>query len=243
MSEKCVTVERDGRVATLVLDRPTVHNAVNPALVAQVAEACAALDVDPAIHVVIVTGRGRSFSAGLDRAAPLKPDLQTLVLDGLGDREALYRLRKPTIGAISGATLGAGCELALCCDMLIADTTAFFSLPEVSFNGAPGAGGAVRLAARVGADRAMEICLTGRRVPSEEAKALGLVMEVCAPDQLQARARALADAIAAQPLAPLMLVKQGVRASLQPGLSAALPLQTLAAYACVLGRALPPAVP
>ncbi|MGE0799610.1 MAG: enoyl-CoA hydratase/isomerase family protein [Lautropia sp.] len=226
-------------MATLVLDRPKMHNAMNRALVAQLSQACAELDADAGVHVVVITGAGKSFCSGMDRAEPPTADLQQLVIDGFGDREALYRLRKPTIAAVSGAAFGSGFELALCADILLADTTASFALPEITFNGMPGAGGTVRLAARAGLQHAMEICCSGRRVSSDEALALGIAMQVHEPARLLPEATALAARMAAQSLAPLMLIKQGLRSAQQAALASSLPLQTLASYTCILGRAVP----
>jgi len=232
-------IERDERVATVFLARPNVHNALNRDLIAQLSAACAALDADPEVHVVVIAGRGRSFCSGLDRAEALTPDLQKLVLDGFGDREALYRVRKPTIAAVSGAVFGAGFELALCADFLLADASATFAFPEIGLNGMPGAGGTLRLALHIGPQAAMELCITGRRLGAEEARQLGLISEVIAPDALQAKAQTLARSLAAQPLAPTMLIKQSIRSLQQPALANAMPLQTLSSYACILGRAVP----
>lgn len=238
--QNLVSVRREGRIATLVLERPEVHNALNWAMVEQLSRACADLDADSGVHVVVITGRGRSFCSGMDRSEPAVADLHRLVLEGFGDREALYRLRKPTVGALAGAVLGAGFELALSADMLLADDTVSFAFPEIAMSGMPGAGGTLRLAARLGVDRAMELCMTGRKLGAEEALAHGLVMAVHRPEDLLPQAMALAARIADQALAPLMLIKQAVRSASQAALATSMPLETLSSYACILGRAIPP---
>ena len=146
-SDANVLVQAADGIATIRLNRPRVHNALSRAMVKQLADATYALDLDGTVSVVIVVGEGKSFCAGLDTKEALPVGFPELLRDGLGDREALFRLRKPTIAAVTGAAFGAGLELALMCDLILCDETARFSLPEVTRNGMPGAGGTQRLGA------------------------------------------------------------------------------------------------
>jgi enoyl-CoA hydratase len=234
-----VRIETAGRVGTITLDRPQVHNALNREMVAALSAACARLDDDPQIHVVTIRGEGKSFCSGLDRREPLAPDLQRLLLEGLGDREALYRMRKPTIAALSGAVMGAGLELALCADFLLGDDSCQFAFPEIGLGGMPGAGGTLRMALRTRLPQAMQACMTGRRLGAAEALAMGLLDAVHPAALLPTRVDELAQSIAAQPLAPLLLIKQSIRTLHQPLLAAAMPLQSLSSYACIVARGLP----
>jgi len=181
-------------------------------------------------------GQGLSFAAGLDTKEALPVGFPELLLDGLGDREALFRLRKPTIAAVTGAAFGAGLELALMCDLILCDETARFSLPEVTCNGMPGAGGTQRLARLIGRMRATELCLTGRAVLPGEAARLGLVLEIVAEGRVLEAAQRLAKQIAAAPTTNTMLIKQSCRSTDEIGLSAGLVLERTSSYACIANR-------
>ena len=105
-SDANVLMQAADRIATIRLNRPRVHNALSRAMVEQLADATHALDLDGTVSVVIVVGEGKSFCAGFDTKEALPIGFPELLLDGLGDREALFRLRKPTIAAVTGAAFG-----------------------------------------------------------------------------------------------------------------------------------------
>ena len=224
-------------VATVSLDRPTAHNALNRLMVAEIARVAAALDADPQVHVIIIKGQGKSFCAGLDLKESLPTDLDTLLAEGFGDREALFRVRKPVIAAVSGAAFGAGLELALMCDLILCDSTAAFSMPEVTRGGMPGAGGTQRLTRLVGRMRSTELCLTGRKVHAEESVRIGLCLQSYEnSESLMEAALALAKQIAKARMTPLLLIKQACRSQDELSLGAGLALERLSSYTCIASR-------
>lgn len=183
-----------GRLAELVLDRPRAMNAVSTEMAASIAAACAALGADRSVSVVVLSSSSpKAFCAGADlkerdsltdaelgRQRPYARAAYTGVLD----------LPMPTVAAVHGYALGGGYELALACDVIVADATAVVGLPEVSVGVIPGGGGTQLLPRRVGAARAAELVFTARRVPAAEAAALGMVDQL-APDGQHAREAAL----------------------------------------------------
>lgn len=201
-----VRYDLDGPVATVTLCRPEVLNAQTPAMWAELGNISRKLP--GSVRVVIVRGEGRAFSAGLDlsaargdgdsslaRLAQLSPDECADRIAGF--QSAFTWLRSPsvvTIAAVRGHAIGAGFQLALNCDMRILTDDARFSMAEVTLGLVPDLGGTKRLAELVGPSRALEICVTGRRIPADEADRLGLATAVVPVDQLEG---AVADLTAA----------------------------------------------
>nr|WP_203808047.1 enoyl-CoA hydratase/isomerase family protein [Actinoplanes tereljensis] len=187
-----VRYDLDGPVATVTLCRPEVLNAQTPAMWAELANISRKLPGD--VRVVIVRGEGRAFSAGLDlsvargdgdsslgRLAHLSPSECADRIAGF--QSAFTWLRNPsivTIAAVHGHAIGAGFQLALNCDMRILAEDAKFSMAEVTLGLVPDLGGTKRLAELVGPSRALEICLTGRRIAADEADRIGLATAVVA---------------------------------------------------------------
>jgi enoyl-CoA hydratase/carnithine racemase len=204
-----VRFEVEGQVATVTLDRPEVLNAQTPAMWAELASISRKLPGD--VRVVIVRGAGRSFSAGLDLSvargegdssfahlAQLSPDECAERIAGFQD--AFTWLRSPslvTIAAVQGHAIGAGFQLALNCDLRILATDARFSMAEVTLGLVPDLGGTKRLAELVGPARALEICVTGRRIAADEADRIGLTTAVVSPAELDGSVADLAAAILA----------------------------------------------
>ncbi len=190
---------RDGGVATIWMNRPDVHNAFNEALIAELTAACQQLDADDSVRVVVLAGRGKSFSAGADlnwmrRAADAS------VEDNLKDARklagmlrALAELTKPTIARVQGAALGGGMGLASACDICVASTAASFATSEVKFGIIPSAISPYVLRA-IGARQAGRYFQTAERISAAEAKALGLAHEVVEPEALDAK---VAEVVAA----------------------------------------------
>jgi enoyl-CoA hydratase/carnithine racemase len=152
----------------------------------------------PEIRVVIITGVGeKAFCAGADlkERATLPPlQVKEFIFTIRDLFSSIDNLNKPVIAAVNGVALGGGTELALACDIRIASATASMGLTETRLAIIPGAGGTQRLPRLIGRGKAKELIFTGRRVPAEEALAIGLVNQVCAPDQL----RKTCDAMAAE---------------------------------------------
>ncbi len=200
-----IRVDREGPVATITLNRPHVLNAQTPQMWGRLREIGRELPGD--VRVVVVRGEGRSFSAGLDlqavSAAPDQPGslarIATLPDDEASAQIAEYQeafawLRRPdvlSIAAVQGHAIGAGFQLALACDLRILTQDAKFTMGEVSLGLVPDLGGTKRLVDLVGYGRALDICVTGRRIPADEALALGLATSVVAPAALDETVAAL----------------------------------------------------
>ena len=191
--------------AVLTLNRPQAMNALSKALMTALAEAVDRLAADPAVRVLILTGAGRAFSAGLDLkeigagngSLGSRPATEGSLsgADGkpVGDPvAALGRFAGPVIGAINGAAVTGGFELALACDVLLASTQARFADTHARIGVAPGWGLSQKLSRAIGPYRAREVSLTGNWVSAEQAAAWGFVNRVLPPDDLLAAARALA---------------------------------------------------
>jgi enoyl-CoA hydratase/carnithine racemase len=185
----------DDGVAVVRLDHPKV-NALSTALLAQLHAIATQLTDDPPGSVV-VTGGERLFAAGADISEFGGPDEARTVGGAFRDAlDAVAAIPRATVASVSGFALGGGCELALACDFRIASERATFGQPEILLGIIPGGGGTQRLARLVGPARAKDLIFTGRQVTASEALAIGLVDEVVAPDQLEARTRERAAALA-----------------------------------------------
>jgi len=195
-----VRVERRGRVTTVLLSRPQVRNAVDGATARALADAFASFDEDPDAAVAVLHGEGGAFCAGADLAAAGTPAGNRVAADGDGPMgPTRMRLSKPVIAAIAGPAVAGGLELALWCDLRVAEEDAIlgvfcrrWGVPLID-------GGTVRLPRLIGASRAMDLILTGRAVSAAEALEIGLVNRVVAPGESRAAAEALADDLARFP--------------------------------------------
>lgn len=197
-----LAIERDGAVATIWMNRPEVFNAFNEELIADLTDACLALDNNPAVRVVVLAGRGKHFSAGADlnwmrRAANASE------ADNLQDARRFARmlrtlsgLSKPTLARVQGGALGGGTGLAAACDMAVASSDAVFSTSEVKFGIIPAVISPYVLRA-IGARHALRYFQSGERISAERALAIGLVGEVAAPEQLDAAVAALVQTLLA----------------------------------------------
>ncbi|WP_374701145.1 enoyl-CoA hydratase/isomerase family protein [Streptomyces sp. TP-A0874] len=211
-----VVVRRPERhVAELVLDRPKAMNAVSTGMALSLAEACAALGADPSVRAVVVTStHPRAFCVGADLKERNSLSDAELVRQRPQARAAytgVLQLPMPTVAAVHGFALGGGFEIALSCDLIVADRTAVVGLPEVSVGVIPGGGGTQLLPRRVGAARAAELIFTARRVPAEEAAGLGLVDVLVGEGADTAEALALAGRIAANSPVGLRAAKRALR--------------------------------
>jgi enoyl-CoA hydratase len=204
MSEAVVLLEvfPDG-VAVITLNRPQAMNALSRELLDALARAVDAAAGDARVRVLILTGAGRAFCAGLDlkELGSGASEIGKVTVTSRGDPVgAITRCRKPIIGAINGAAVTGGFELALACDVLIASTDARFADTHARVGLASGWGLSQKLSRAVGIYRAREVSLGGRWVSAEQAAAWGFVNRVVAADELMGAARALAaDMLLAQP--------------------------------------------
>jgi enoyl-CoA hydratase len=202
-------------VALVTLCRPRALNALSFALLTDLGRAIGALDADPAVRAIVITGAGtRAFAAGADigELAEQTPD-SLAASEGFLGWDRVAATETPTVAAVRGYALGGGCELAMACDMLIAGSDAVFGQPEIKIGIIPGAGGTQRLTRAIGAARAMELVLTGRQIHVDEAARLGLVTKVVPAEETLAAALDLASAIAALPAGAARAAKAAVRAA------------------------------
>jgi enoyl-CoA hydratase/carnithine racemase len=201
-----VLLEINEKIATVTLNRPEARNAFNRGILKGLYEAANYIQSEPTINVVIITGAGdQSFCAGIDlKMISAGEDLA----DGLKrhDRFGLIQIYRdcftayeklpvPVIAAINGYCFGAGLELALGCDIRLADEAALFSIPEVLLGIIPDGGGTQRLPRIVGVGKAKELIYTGRRIDAREALRIGLVEHVYPKARLQEEARKMAREI------------------------------------------------
>ena len=206
-----ILTETDGHVALVRLNRPQALNALNSALMDELAGALEAFDADDGIRVVIITGNERAFAAGADiKEMAGAGAIEMLQGRRLGQWERIRKLRKPLIAAVSGFCLGGGNELAMSCDLIVAAESARFGQPEINIGIIPGAGGTQRLTHALGKARAMEIVLTGRPITAREAFAAGLITKVVPNEACLDEAKALAREIASKPPIAVQLAKDAI---------------------------------
>jgi len=229
MTDPTVLYERRDRVAWVTFNRPDVLNALNLQARDELWATLDAIELDPEVRVVVFRGAGeRAFSAGADisefgtapsfdaaRRARLERDLWGRIA----------RVEKPLIAAIHGYALGAGCELALLCDLRLASEDARLGLPEVALAYIPTAGGTQTLARTIGRGRALDLILTGEPIPARQALDWGLLHWVGPRDRLYDEAEALARRLLGQPADALRLAKRALVRGLDLPLSDALRLE------------------
>ena len=211
MADALILATAADGIATVTLNRPQVLNALNQALMEELASAMEALDRDDAVRSLVVTGNARAFAAGADVHEFVDATPADMVRAYRFQQwERIRRIGKPVIAAVSGYALGGGCELAMLCDIIVASETARFGQPEIRLGLIPGAGGTQRLTRAIGKSRAMELILTGRSITAAEAYALGLVSRVVPVELYLDEAKALAREIAAQPPIAVRMAKEAV---------------------------------
>ncbi len=216
-----IVVDLRGAVGLVTLARPKQLNALNDALMDELGGALHALDADPAIGCIVLTGGDKVFAAGADIAAMASWTYMDVYKSDYITRnwEALRRVRKPVIAAVAGYALGGGCELAMMCDIIIAADDAKFGQPEVRLGIIPGAGGTQRLPRAVGKAKAMDLCLTARMMDAAEAERAGLVSRVVAPHRLLGEAIEAAERIASFSQPVTMMIKESVNRAYESSLS------------------------
>ena len=211
-----ILVEVNERVATVTINRPDKLNALNTTVQREMAEAVEALDVDPGIGAIIVTGSKKAFAAGADIAEMAELEYPgTFTEDFMGNWSRLTRARTPLIAAVSGYALGGGCEVAMMCDIIIAAENAKFGQPEINLGVIPGMGGSQRLTRAVGQYKAMDMILTGRTIGAEEAERAGLVSRIVPTDDLLSEATEVAETIASKSKYSAMVAKRVTARALQ----------------------------
>ena len=208
MSTLHTEIEND--IGIITLSRPKALNAINTQMVAE-------LDVTlrewatENLSAVILTGEGKAFAAGADisqMSSFTAVEAQQFALNGQRILRLLETFPAPTIAAVNGFALGGGCELAMCCDIILAAPRALFGQPEVRLGVIPGFGGTQRLLRRVGRQAGLELMMTGRNVKAEEAVQLGIALRI--EEDVLAAAKQLAESIAKNGPISVRLVKEVV---------------------------------
>jgi enoyl-CoA hydratase/carnithine racemase len=222
MAFENLTLERDGPVALLTLNRPKVPkvlNALNTPTMDELRRAVLDVKHDEAVRVLIVTGAGeKSFVAGADineLAVQTPVQGKEHALRGQHVFDLIENLGKPVIAAINGFALGGGCELALACTLRIAADTARLGQPEINLGIIPGYAGSQRLSRLVGKGIALELLLTGRQVKADEALQIGLVNRVVPASELMNEARKLADELASKAPVAVKYIIEAVNRGLE----------------------------
>jgi enoyl-CoA hydratase/carnithine racemase len=204
-----VVSERRGRVLLITLNRPEAKNAIDGALARGLAEAVSLLDDDTGLTVGVLAGAGRGFSSGMDlKAFARGEDIAPAV------RFLRRGARKPLIAAVEGFALAGGLELALACDLIVAAAGARLGIPEVKVGLFAAGGGVLRLPARVGYAKAMEMAITGDPITAEEAAGLGLVTRVTEPGRAVETALELAGRVARNAPLAVTAAKEMIKAAL-----------------------------
>ncbi|MFL5798474.1 MAG: enoyl-CoA hydratase/isomerase family protein [Actinomycetota bacterium] len=223
MPHETITYDVADSLATITLNRPDKRNAMNAAMFRELGDAATTAAGDQGVRAVLVRGEGPSFCAGIDLSSFPdlfgKPARELREFVALAQRPfaVLASMPKPTIAAVRGHALGAGCQLAIACDLRIAADDAQFGILELNFGIIPDLGGNSRLTALVGPARAKELIWTGRRFDAREADRFGVVTRVVTPGDLDGEASALAAALIARAPVPVRHVKALVdRASREP---------------------------
>ena len=179
--------EKQDEIAVITIDRPEALNALNSTVITELEEVVTELEKDETVHCMILTGAGRSFVAGADIGEQYPLDLNGGRKWGQRGSALMRRIEKlefPTIAAVNGFALGGGCELAMACDIILASEKAKFGQPEVGLGITPGFSGTQRLPRRVGVAKAKELIFSGKMIKADEAKEIGLVNAVYAPEAL-----------------------------------------------------------
>jgi enoyl-CoA hydratase/carnithine racemase len=221
-----------GGIAEVVLTRPEALNALDTATLTLLADLLTGLAADPRARVVVLSATGeRAFCVGADlkeRAAMTDEQVMAqrpVFRTAFG---ALLGLPQPVIAAVHGFALGGGCELALSCDVIVADRTAVFGLPEVTVGLVPGCGGTQLAARRIGPGRAADLILSGRKVDAAEAAAIGLADRVVEAGAAREQAIELARQMAANSPVAVRAAKRALRNGAGLGLAAALDVEDAA---------------
>ncbi len=215
MAYETIIVEVEDHVALITLNRPDALNALNDQLLGELVHALEDAQVNDKVRCVVITGSDKAFAAGADiKMMSTKSFVDMFSEDFFGpEADAIARIRKPVIAAVSGYALGGGCELAMMCDFIIASDTAKFGQPEINLGVMAGLGGSQRLTRFIGKSKAMDMNLTGRFMDAEEAERSGLVSRVVPVKKLKEEALSAAAKIAEKSIMSVMAVKEAVNRS------------------------------
>src|SRR5258707_4027445 len=220
MTYQHLIVETKGRVGVIRLNRPPALNALNAALMSELAAAIDGFEADADIGCMVITGSEKAFAAGADiKEMASKTYMDAFMGDFAAQWDRVARARKPVIAAVAGFALGGGCELAMMCDLILAADNAKFGQPEIKLGVIPGIGGTQRLTRAVGKAKAMDLCLTGRMMDAQEAERAGLVARIVPLANLLEEAVKTAETIASMSLPAVMLAKESINRAFEVSLA------------------------
>jgi len=227
--ENAVIAERRGQALHLVLNRPNALNALDQAMVETISRELNEAARDPALIGVVITGRGRAFCSGADLKSAqekARTGAEEAARNFVARASALMReielFPAPVIAAVNGLALAGGLELVLCCDLVVAASTARFGDAQAKYGLLPGAGGSARLPRRIGAVRAKQMMLTAEMISAEQALGWGLINETCEPNELPSKVEALLGKLADKSPLGLRRMKRLVDDGLDMSIEAAL---------------------
>jgi 2-(1,2-epoxy-1,2-dihydrophenyl)acetyl-CoA isomerase len=233
---RAIRVESSDGLCTITFNRPDKYNAINDAFSTELMDALKAAEKDAAVRVIILTGEGKAFCSGQD-LGDLKEKYKPGYVPHLGDDlrrrynpiiQKMASIEKPIIGAVNGVAAGAGCSLALACDMRLASTEASFIEVFINVGLVPDSGSTWFLPRLVGLGKAMELCTTAQKVTADEALRLGMVNRVVDSGALMQETIALAKKLAALPSRGVALTKILLQSSFENSLDAQLEAEAFA---------------
>ena len=232
MSDQLILTETDQSVARITLNRPDVLNSFNRPMAIALRDALQAAAADPAVRAILLTGSGRAFCAGQDLAEPMpvdgegKPDLGDAVRESYNPViKAIRTTEKPVVCAVNGVAAGAGANLALACDIVIASSEASFIQSFAKIGLIPDSGGTYFLPRLVGLPRATAMMMLGEKITAARALEFGMIYQVADPAALMETAMKIATTLAAMPTRGLGLTKRGLNASIGVSLDAQLDME------------------
>ena len=222
-----IVAEQSGKIGRITFNRPKAMNALTPEMIAEVTAALGEFERNPDVRVIVFTGEGRAFSAGGDMKflaeligmtpAEVKRTVYAHFVEGV---RRIKLCPKPTIAAVNGPAVGAGCEIALACDFRIAAEEAVFSESWIRLGVIPALGGMFLLPQIVGLAKATEMIMLGTDVGGGEAERIGLAHKAVPRDRLEAETLELANRLAEGPALAYGVVKEGLRRGMESTLAA-----------------------
>lgn len=233
MSDSILLYQKEEGVASIILHRPQVFNALNAELNRELLAALKEADHDPEVRAVVLTGSGKAFCSGQDLKDQSAMEGPVLQLDkSVRERynpliEQMYRMEKPTIAAVNGVAAGAGCSLALACDLRMITPQTKFVQAFVKIGLVPDSGATYFLPRLVGTGRALELLLTGRDVDAKEAMEIGLANKLVPVDELEQETLQLARQLAQGPTKSMAMIRKLTHQSMESTLSEMLELEAV----------------
>lgn len=209
----------DDGIKLIAFNRPNVLNSFHLPMAEEVQQALDDAEHDLAVRVVIISGNGRAFCAGQDLEEALPKDKEPPAIDSIVEKsynpviKALRCMEKPVVAAVNGVAAGAGANIALACDFVIAVENASFIQSFVNIGLIPDSGGTFFLPKLVGMARAAELMMLGEKIPASEASHIGMIYKSCPEEEFEKAVNSLARRLAGMPTRALGLIKRALNAS------------------------------